>query len=487
MRIYTTDFFRILWGKHFSFRHMMHTDAPAATAPKQGLNLLDSTMLIMGSMIGSGIFLVSAGMAQELQTPGMLILAWVVTGIITVFGALSYGELAAMMPKAGGQYIYLKEAYNPLAAFLYGWSLFTVIQTGTIAAVGVAFARFTGVFIPWFSDANILLAIGKFTISSNQLLGIACITLLTTLNFREVKSGALVQNILTIAKVGALVAMILLGLWAGVRGVGSVQHFSQPQTWPDSIGLVTIGVFFASMVGSLFSSDAWNNVTFTAGEVLNPKRNLPLSLAIATIGVSLIYVAINATYLFVLPLDRIANAENSRVATAVMNEVLGSTGVYVIAAMIMVSTFGCLNGVILTGARVYYAMAQDGLFFKQAARLNKNAVPANSLAFQGAWAILLTLSGSYNDLLEFVMFAVIVFYILTVIGLFILRRTRPDAPRPYKVVGYPFVPILYILLTLTFCITVIIYKPLYTLAGLGLILLGVPIYYWLVRRGRQSS
>jgi APA family basic amino acid/polyamine antiporter len=464
----------------------MDSNTATQIQTKQGLTLLDSTMLIMGSMIGSGIFLVSAGIAQEVQTPGMLLLVWVVTGVITVFGALSYGELAAMMPKAGGQYIYLKEAYNPLAAFLYGWSLFTVIQTGTIAAVGVAFARFTGVFIPWFSDANILLQLGWFKFSSNQLLGILCIALLTALNFRAVKSGALVQNILTITKVGALVAMILLGLWAGVRGVGSVSHFSLPQTWPDGIGLATVGVFFAAMVGSLFSSDAWNNVTFTAGEVLNPKRNLPLSLAIATIGVSLIYVAINATYLLVLPIDRIAHAENSRVATAVMNEVLGGTGVYVIAAMIMVSTFGCLNGVILSGARVYYAMAQDGLFFKQAAQLNKNAVPANSLAFQGAWSIVLTLSGSYNDLLEFVMFAVILFYILTVIGLFILRRTRPDAPRPYKVVGYPVVPAVYILLAGTFCITVIIYKPVYSLAGLGLILLGMPIYYWLERRKRAA-
>jgi len=463
----------------------MQSPSPSTSpAPAKGLNLLDSTMLIMGSMIGSGIFIVSAGISRSVLTPGMLILVWVVTGIITVFGALSYGELAAMMPRAGGQYVYLKAAFGNLTAFLYGWTLFAVIQTGTIAAVGVAFAKYTGVFIPWISGQNILLQVGGVGLSSEQLLGIVAIIVITMMNFRAVKSGAAVQNILTFAKIGALVVMIGLGLWAGLSGTGSSANFSIPTTWPENFSWALVPIFFAAMVGSLFSSDAWNNVTFTAGEVTNPQRNLPLSLAIGTLSVSIIYVLVNITYLYVLPITDIANASNDRVATVVMQKVLGDAGVYFIAAMIVVSTLGCLNGVILTAARVYYAMALDGLFLKPAAKLNKNQVPANSLVMQCVWSVVLAFTGTYGDLLNYVMFAVVLFYIITIIGLFVLRRKQPDAPRPYRVWGYPWVPAAYILLAGTFCITVLFEYPKYTGFGLLLILAGVPVYYLFARNAK---
>lgn len=442
---------------------------------QKGLGLLDSSMLIMGSMIGSGIFIVSADMARQLQSPGMLLLAWIVTGILTIFGALSYGELAAMMPKAGGQYIYLKEAYSRLMGFLYGWTLFGVIQTGTIAAVAVAFAKFAGVFWPGIASTNVLLDLGFMTFSTQQLVAILCIWALTLLNFREVSTGALVQNILTFAKVGALLMVILLGLWLGFRQPNVGAHFET--NWPDTVDLNLIGLFFVAMVGSAFSADAWNNITFTAGEVRNPQRNLPLSLLIGTGVVIGLYLLANVAYLAALTFQEIQTADQDRVGTLLMQKLLGPAGLYAMAALIMVSTFGCLNGIILTGGRVYYAMAKDRLFFPQAARLNKNGVPANSLVFQALWASLLTLSGSYGDLLDYVMFAVLLFYIFTVIGLFILRKKRPEWNRPYRVVGYPLVPIIYILLAAGICISLLVYKPQYSFSGLGIVLLGIPVYY----------
>jgi len=439
------------------------------------LSLLDSTAIIIGSMIGSGIFIVSAEIATKVETPGMLILAWVVTGIITILGALSYGELAAAMPKAGGQYIYLKEAFGPLYGFLYGWTLFTVIQTGTIAAVAVAFAKFTGVFMPEISGENILFQIGPVNISSQQLLAISIIILLSIYNYREVKAGALLQNIFTVTKVAALLLLVVLGLYFGYQGIGSIENFSP--LFPDVITLTTIGIFGAAMTGSLFSADAWNNITYTAGEVKNPQRNLPLSLLLGTSTVIILYLLANFAYIYVLPIEQIQNAENGRVATLMMNTVLGDNGRFFMAAMIMISTFGCLNGIILTAARVYYAMAKDGLFFKKAGSLNKNHVPANSLTMQCIWACILCFSGTYNDLLNYIMFAVMIFYVLTISGLFVLRIRRPEMERPYKAFGYPLIPAVYIILAALVALNMLIYQTNFSLYGLIIILLGIPVYF----------
>jgi APA family basic amino acid/polyamine antiporter len=442
---------------------------------KKKLSLLDSTTIIMGSMIGSGIFIVSADIARQVHTPGMLLMAWVVTLIITVFGALSYGELAAAMPKAGGQYVYIREAFGPMFGFLYGWTLFSVIQTGTIAAVGVAFAKFTGVFFPVISAETILMDLGFFKINSQQVLAALVIIFLTVYNFRHVKSGALLQNIFTISKVIALLALVVLGLYFGINGLGSTSNF-QP-FFPDVITLATIGIFGAAMTGSLFSADAWNNVTFTAGEVRNPQRNLPLSLFVGTSSVLVLYVLANIAYVYVLGVEKIATAENDRVGTLLMETIMGEKGKYFMAAMIMVSTFGCLNGCILSAARVYYAMAVDKLFFRKAAILNKNNSPANSLTLQCIWSCLLCFSGTYGDLLAYIMFAVMLFYILTISGLFVLRVKRPDMDRPYKAFGYPVIPAVYILLAAAVAVNMMIYQTNQSLYGLIIILIGVPVYF----------
>ncbi|MBK6447138.1 MAG: amino acid permease [Bacteroidetes bacterium] len=445
------------------------------TTEKKSLSLFDSTAIIIGSMIGSGIFIVSAEIARQVETPGMLLLAWAVTAVITIFGALSYGELAAAMPKAGGQYIYLKEAYGPMYGFLYGWTLFSVIQTGTIAAVGVAFAKFTGVFLPVISGDNYILHISSFHISTQQLLAISIIILLTLYNFMDVKAGALLQNIFTVSKVIALLLLVILGLYFGMQGAGNWSNFSP--AFPDIITLSTIGIFGAAMTGSLFSADAWNNITYTAGEVHNPKRNLPLSLFIGTGTVMVLYLLANIAYIYVLPIEKIQHAENDRVATLMMETVLGTNGKFFMAIMIMVSTFGCLNGLILTAARVYYAMAKDGLFLPKAAKLNKNNVPANSLIMQCIWSCLLCFSGTYGDLLNYIMFAVMLFYVLTITGLFILRKKRPDMERPYKAFGYPVIPALYILMAAMVAINMLIYQTSSSLYGLIIILIGIPIYF----------
>ncbi len=445
------------------------------------LNLLDSTMLVIGSMIGSGIFIVSAGMSRDLLSVENLLLAWLLTGVMTFFAALSYAELGAAMPKAGGQYIYLKEAYGKLFGFLYGWTLFAVIQTGTIAAVGVAFAKFTGVLLPVISEKNALFSIGSFHISTVQLLAITVIWLLTFSNFREVKQGAFIQNIFTLSKIAALLFVIAAGFYFVWQSPTIHWKFDAAKL---NIGELGIGIFAAAMVGSLFSSDAWNNITFTASEIDKPERTLPYSLLLGTGAVTLLYLLSNLVYVNAISFEGIQHAESDRVGTLLMQTVFGQVGSILMALLIMVSTFGCINGLTLSGARVYYAMAKDGYFLKQAAVLNKNQSPQKALVMQAVWASLLTLSGSYGDLLDYVVFAVLLFYILTVAAVFVLRKKQPDLVRPYKVFAYPIVPAVYIIMASIICVSLLIYKPNYSYPGLAIVLAGVPVY-WLIQRNQK--
>ncbi len=443
----------------------------------KGLGLMDSTTLVMGSMIGSGVFIVAADISRQVQSPGLLIMTWVVTALLTLTAALSYGELAAAMPHAGGQYIYLREAFGPMYGFLYGWTLFMVIQTGTIAAVAVAFAKYTGVFFPWISAQNYLVGSGKVGITTQQLLGILLIVSLTWLNTRGIRTGAMVQNVFTIAKIAALLGLVIIGFLVGRNAEAVANNFNgfwRSTTW----SFETVRLVGVAMVGSLFSSDAWNNVTFTAGEVRNPRRNLPLSLGLGVVIVSALYIASQFVYLNVLTFPEIQHADQDRVATAAALKMLGPIAVQVMAAAIMVSTFGCVNGLVLSGARVYYAMAKDKLFFRRAGEIDPvNHAPVFSLGVQCVWAVLLTLSGSYNDLLDYVIFAVLLFYILTIAGLFVLRRTQPNLDRPYKAFGYPVLPAAYMVAAGLIEILLLIYKPNYTWPGLIIVLLGLPVYF----------
>jgi APA family basic amino acid/polyamine antiporter len=459
---------------------------------KRELGLLDGTMLVVGSMIGSGIFIVTAGMTQLVGSAGWLTLIWVISGLMTMIAAVSYGELSAMFPKAGGQYVYLKEAYNELIAFLYGWSFFAVIQTGTIAAVGVAFAKFTAYLYPPVSDQNILYEIGDFKLNAAQLLSIAIIIILTYINSRGVKNGKYIQTIFTVAKIASLFGLIIFGFilaakadvwnanWADAWTAKS--YIKESNDWVAIGGGVLFSAIAASMVGSLFSSDAWNGVTFISGEIKNPKRNVGLSLFFGTLIVSVIYISANLMYLAVMPLDAIAFAPSERVAVEASQYIFGNTGTYIIAIMIMVSTFGCNNGLILAGARVYYTMAKDGLFFKKAANLNTSSVPGWGLWFQCFWASALCLTGKYGDLLDFVMIIVVIFYILTIFGIFILRRKMPDAERPYKAFGYPVLPSIYIILATAFCFFLLKDKPETCGWGVLIMLAGIPVYYLTRRR-----
>ena len=458
------------------------------TGFKPTLGAFDATMIVAGSMIGSGIFIVSADITRNVGSAGWLVAVWLLTGFMTLTAALSYGELSAMFPKAGGQYVYLKESYNPLLGFLYGWSFFSVIQTGTIAAVGVAFSKFAGYFFPSLemTDANILLQIGFFKIYPAQLVSILLIIVLTFINTKGVKSGKLIQSTFTVTKLLSLFGLIGFGfllaskasIWnANWQDAWSMKHIASDGSTAPIFGVAILGAIAASMVGSIFSSDAWNNVTFIAGEIKNPKRNIGLSLFLGTLIVTVIYIAANLMYLSVLPLHDIAYAPADRVAVAASNVIFGNIGTYVIAVMIMISTFGCNNGLILAGARVYYTMAQDGLFFKKAGTLNKNAVPSWALWAQCIVAGLLCLSGKYGDLLDMVSFIVVIFYILTIIGIFILRKKRPEMERPYKAFGYPILPAIYILMGTCFCVLLIIYKPNFTWPGLIITLIGIPLYY----------
>lgn len=470
---------------------------------KPTLGLMDATMIVAGSMIGSGIFLVSADIVRNVGSAGWLILVWVITGFMTLTAAVSYGELSGMFPKAGGQYIYLKEAYNPLISFLYGWSLFSVIQTGTIAAVGVAFSKYAAYLIPALSEDNQILRIQTglnscgnptyFNISTAQLVSIGIIGLLTYTNTRGVKGGKWIQNIFTTTKLLALFGLIIAGF---IAFHPEVWHANWTAAWEstksslkdicnpslgfnvNSIGGAALfGGIAAAMVGSVFSSDAWNNVTFIAGEIKNPQKNIGLSLFLGTLIVTVIYISANLMYVAVLPLDQIAHAEKDRIAVAASQVIFGKSGTYIIALLIMISTFGCNNGLILSGARVYYTMAKDKLFFRQAGKLNKNAVPQWALWAQFVVASVLCLSGKYGDLLDMISFVVVIFYVLTILGIFILRKKRPDMPRPYKAFGYPFLPLLYILMGTSFCVLLIIYKPEFTWPGLIIALSGIPLYY----------
>jgi APA family basic amino acid/polyamine antiporter len=490
----------------------------------RGLGLFDSTMIVVGSMIGSGIFIVSADIARQTGSAGGLLAAWLITGLLTVAAALSYGELAAMMPRAGGQYVYLRESYSPLWGFLYGWTLFLVIQTGTIAAVAVAFARFLGVIVPgvsptaWIVSPIRLSAKYALSLSWQQLIAILLIVLLTGVNTRGLRLGKFIQNVFTSAKTVALVALIVLGVFFGRNAAAISANFSQlwaiqgAQTinpgadflrsivpsLTAAAGMAGILVAFGvAQVGSLFSADAWNNITFTAGEVKNPRRDVPLSLALGTAIVITLYFLANIAYLSTLTLAQIQSAPDDRVATATLNAIFGNAGAGIMAIAIMVSTFGCANGLILAGARVYYAMARDGLFFRSIGRLNSHRVPSQGLLLQGIWAALLVLartrlvdpaSGAvsygnlYSDLLDYVVFAVLIFYVLTIFGIFVLRRKRPDAERPYRAFGYPVVPVLYILAALAIMLVLILYKTQTTWPGLVIVLLGAPVYLFWSRR-----
>jgi APA family basic amino acid/polyamine antiporter len=482
----------------------------------RGLGLLDSTMIVAGSMIGSGIFIVSAGIGRETGSVGGLLLTWLITGILTIFAALSYGELAAMMPKAGGQYVYLRESYSPLWGFLYGWTLFLVIQTGTIAAVGVAFARFLGVLFPQVSPTSWIIAPVNvssgyaLSLSVQQFVAILLIIFLTLLNTRGLKLGKIVQNAFTSAKTLSLFVLIVLGLLIGgaagtfsnnFENLFAVQNVSEikPDWFASFLPSVTVEqglyglivAFCVAQVGSLFSSDAWNNITFTAGEVKNPQRNIPLSLALGTFLVISLYILANFAYLATLSFAQIQAAPEDRVGTLALQTIFGPIGATIMAIAIIVSTFGCNNGLILAGSRVYYAMANDGLFFRATSKLNKHGVPAIALILQCVWSCLLVLprtrSGKlvagveeygnlYGTLLDYVVFAVLIFYILTIIGLFILRKKRPDVPRPYRAFGYPIVPIIYISAATLICVVLLFYRTQTSLPGLAIVLSGVPVY-----------
>ena len=462
---------------------------------KPVLGLWDATMIVAGSMIGSGIFIVSADILRNVGGSGWLITVWLITGFMTISAAVSYGELSGMFPKAGGQYVYLKEAFNPLIAFLYGWSFFAVIQTGTIAAVGVAFSKFMAYIVPQVSEDIVLLDLGLLKISPAQIISIVIIVLLTYINSRGIQGGKAIQSTFTVTKILSLFGLILFGFimmdgdvwqnnWANAWSLSKLNSDGSMEAYTT---IAAVGAIAAAMVGSIFSSDAWNNVTFIAGEIKNPQRNIGLSLFLGTLIVTIIYVSANVMYTAVLPLTDIAYAEKDRVAVAASTVIFGNVGTIIIALMIMVSTFGCNNGLILAGARVYYTMAKDGLFFKQAGELNRFAVPQLALWVQCILASIWCLSGRYGDLLDMVSFVVVLFYMLTIAGIFILRKKRPDAPRPYKAFGYPLLPLIYIAMGLTFCTLLIKYKPAFTWPGLIITLIGIPIYYIAMQRKKSNE
>ena len=464
---------------------------------KKRVNLFDGISIVAGAMIGSGIFIVSADIARNVGSPGWLMVVWLITGVITIIGALSYGELASMMPRVGGQYVYLKESYHPLIGFLFGWTTFLVIQCGSIAAVAVAFAKFSGVLFPWISDKTILFHLGPLKVNSTMLIAIAMISFLTWLNTRGIVTGKTVQNIFSSTKVIALFGFIAIGFLA-TKSINSFEinkevFWQASQVGADNevvnlVGFALIAAIGTALVGSLFASDAWYNVTYISGEVINPKRNVPLSLFFGTLIVSLIYLLTNYVYIKVLPLSGtpdgadvlsrgIQFATDDRVATSAMSVVFGDYAAIIMAIFIMISTFGCNHGLILAGPRVYYAMAKDGLFFKKVGEINKNGVPGFAIVVQGVWSVLLCMSGTYGNLLDYVIFAVLIFFTLTILAIFILRVKRPDIPRPYKAFGYPVIPAIYIMTTVTIMIILLIYKPNYTFPGLGIVILGIPVFY----------
>lgn len=477
--------------------------------PQRTLNLFDTIMLVSGSMIGSGIFIVSADMSRSLGSPIWLLACWLLSGVITLFAALSYGELAGMMPEAGGQFVYLKRAFGRMTAFVYGWTVFLVIQTGVIAAVAVAFAKFTGVFIDFFDEKNVIVELGAFKITSAQILAIVSIAFLTWINTRGIQNGKFIQRVFTSAKLIALFGLIILGLVLGFNSHIVTDNFANAsQTFSSTVtdngvttsplqGFGIIAALGVAIIGSLFSSDAWNNVTFIAGEIKEPQRNIPLGLFIGTTLVTIVYILANVAYLMLLPMNGDPNAtdvvgkgimfaQNDRVGTAALYTVFGNISQYIMAALIMVSTFGCNNGLILAGSRLFQSMAANGLFFEKAKDLNSNGVPAKALVYQAVWASVLCLSGSYGDLLDYCTFASLIFYIVTIGGIFILRKKEPDTPRPYKAFGYPYVPILYILLAGFICVDLLIYKTFNTGMGVLIILLGIPVFYIFDRKNKTE-
>lgn len=464
---------------------------------KRRVNLFDGICIVAGAMIGSGVFIVSADIARNVGSPGWLLMVWVITGIITVIGATSYGELASMMPDEGGQYVYLREAYHPLVGFLFGWTTFLVIQCGSIAAVAVAFAKFSGVIVPWISDSNILLLLGPVKVTSTMAVAIAMIAFLTWLNTKGIVTGKTVLNIFSSTKVIALLGFVLIGLL--VTKTTDSWHINREVFWKASqigpgnqiiplSGFALIAAVGTALVGSLFSADAWYNVTYVSGEVINPKKVVPLSLVFGSLIVCSIYLLTNFVYIKMLPLagspvgtDTLSRgiqfATDDRVATSAMSFVFGDYAAIIMAVFIMISTFGCNHGLILAGPRVYYAMAKDGLFFKKVAEINKRGVPGFAIVIQGVWSVLLCLTGTYSNLLDYVIFAVLLFFVLTILAIFILRVKRPDIPRPYKAFGYPVVPAIYVLATSFIMIILLIYKPNYTFPGLVIVILGIPVYY----------
>jgi APA family basic amino acid/polyamine antiporter len=457
----------------------------------RAISRLDATALVVGSMIGSGIFIVSADILRQVHSPGLLLLVWLVSGVVTLLGAVTYGELAAMYPKAGGNYVYLREGISPLFGYLYGWTLFVVIQTGTIAAVAVAFARFTSVLWPGLSP-EVLSGLGTTLhlpqpigdiavgVSPQRLFAIASIVLLTWINVRGVRTAAFIQTTLTAIKTAALAGLILLGFAIGRNAEAIAANFGANFWAGGGLSLAVLPVVGAAMVGSLFSMDAWNNVGFASGELKNPEKDLPFAMATGVLVVTTLYVLANVAYLLVLPADAIAHAPQDRVGTAALQAILGAPGLYIMAIAIMISTFGCNNGLILSGARVYYAMAQDNLFFKSAANLHPSfRTPALALIVQAIWTCILCLSGTYGQLLNFVIFAAVVFYAVTAVSLFRLRQRRPDIPRPVKAPGYPVLPALYVVLTGLIAIDLLVQPATrtYAMLGLALVLLGVPVYF----------
>lgn len=475
------------------------------TELKRSLGLIDATSLVAGSMIGSGIFIVTSAMARDIGSAAWLLVIWLVTGLITVAAALSYGELAGMMPKAGGQFVYIQRAYGRLVSFLYGWTVFTVIQTGVIAAIAVTFANYSAIFFPRLDD--VIFTVGNnFAFTNSKLLAVFSIILLTYINTQGVQSGKTVQLILTSAKLIALFALIILGLYVGLQtnilsdNFATMWEASKTVVNPNGTitvtkltGMALLGAAGATMINSLFSSDAWNNVTFIAGEIKEPKKNIPRSLFLGTLIVTIIYVLANVAYLALLPMqgspgattafeNGIMFASNDRVGAAAAGMILGNVSVFVMAALIMVSTFGANSGLILSGGRLFYAMAKDGLFFKQATELNKNQVPAKALWVQCIWASVLAVSGKFGDLLTYATFASLLFYILTIIGVFVLRKKEPNTERPYKAFGYPFIPAIYILVTVAICVTLLVYDTFNTGLGLGIVALGVPVYYLVMNK-----
>ncbi len=479
------------------------------TELKRSLGLISATSIVSGSMIGSGIFIVTAQMARDIGSAAWILLIWLVTGFLTMTAALSYGELAGMMPMAGGQYIYIKRAYGRLVSFLYGWTVFSVIQTGVIAAVAVAFANYTAVFFPFLE--NEIFKIDSFVFSNKQVLAILSILLITFINNQGVKTGKTLQLVFTSAKLVALFGLIILGIYKGLstdilsNNFNNLWDASKTVINPDGsvtvtklMGTAILGAAGATIINSLFSSDAWNNVTFIAGEIKNPKKNIPRSLFLGTLIVTIIYILANVAYLSLLPVNGISGssdvlqsgimfASKDRVGAAAASMIFGNIGVFIMAGLIMVSTFGCNTGLILSGGRLFYAMAKDKLFFNNATKLNKKDVPEQALWLQGLWACVLCVSGKYGDLLTYSTFASLLFYMLTIYGIFILRKKEPDTERPYKASGYPIIPAIYILLTSAICITLLIYDTKNTGLGLFIVALGIPIYYLFLDKKEKTS